>query len=163
VAIETFAVGPHSATWNATALGLTKDGYRISHDLKHAEISESDLYGDSMLDTIWRGANVACNFTLLAFSKGTTPFSAFSGALYTLWTTAKPIGTLGSDVAQAFVMTATANTPAAAAPATITAAKAIVAPNFSTEHLYDSRLRDLPMRFQFLPYLSTNIIFAVTT
>lgn len=164
MALETFAVGPYAGTWSAASLGITEGGYTITHDQKAEAIEESDLYGATMLDFIWRGANVFCDFTVLAFTKGSPVLTPFVAGLYTVWSTAKPVGTLASDNAAALVLTATANTPAATTgPATLTANKAIVAPNFSTAHLYDSRLRKLPLRMQFIPYSSTNIIFATTT
>jgi hypothetical protein len=167
VAIETFAVGSYAATYDGTSTGLTKDGYRITHDQKSEVIDKSDLYGDMMLDAIWRGANVSCEYTCLAFTKGTPVLTAFQASLYSAWSSTTPMGRLFSDLAKALVLTVTANTPAAAVgvgPATLTATKAILAPNYSTTHLYDNRLRELPLRVQFLPYSSTGtLIFAATT
>lgn len=165
--VGAFITGPYSATYNAVGVGLSKDGYRIMHDFKAEVIDKSDLYGDTMLDYITRGANVMCNFTLIEFNKGTPILNPYTAALYRAWATATPVGRLGSDLAQAFVMTVVANTTAAGAglgPASITAGKAILAPNYSAEHLYDARLRDIPLRMQFLPYDSSgNLVFAVTT
>lgn len=165
MAIEDFAVGSYAATYNATSTGLTKDGYRITHDQKADTIQQSDLYGDTMLDYIWRGANVTCDFTCLAFTKGVPVLNPFTAALYQLWAAAQPMGRLASDLALPLVLTATANTPAATlGPATLTATNAILAPNYSTTHLNDNRLRELPLRLQFLPYTSgAVIIFAATT
>ena len=165
MAIEIFAVGPYSGTWNAVALGLTEGGYTITHSMKAEEINQSDLYGRTMLDYIWVGADVSCEFTCLAFTKGTPVLNPYTASLYQLWSTAKPIGTLASDLALPLVLTATANTPAATlGPATLTATKAVLAPNYSSTHLYDAKLRKLPLRLQFLPYTSSStLIFAATT
>lgn len=163
--IDNFTAGSYAATYNATGVGITDDGFRITHDQKAEVIDKSDLYGDTMLDAIWRGANVSCAYTCKAFNKGTPVLNPFTAALYEVWASGTPQGRLFSDLAQVFVMTATANTPAAInGPATLTASKAILAPNFSTEHLYDNRLRQLPLRMQFLPYTSTGkLIFAALT
>ena len=165
--IETFAVGSYAATYNSTSTGITKDGYRITHDQKADIIQQSDLYGDTMLDYIWRGANVTCDFTCLAFTKGVPVLNPFTASLYQLWAAASPMGRLASDLALPLVLTVTANTPAAGAgigPSTLTATEAILAPNYSATHLYDNRLRELPLRMQFLPYTSTGtLIFAATT
>lgn len=55
------------------------------------------------------------------------------------------------------VLTATPNTPAAAAPASLTATASILAPNFDARLLFDSRLREVPVRLQLLPFSSTGI------
>lgn len=163
--IEDFATGPYSGTYNAIALGLTEGGYTITHNQKAEEIAQSDLYGRTMLDYIWVGADVSCEFSLLAFTKGVAPLNPFTAALYRVWNAATPVGTLASNMAKAMVLTATANTPAAAlGPATLTAGLSILAPNYSASHLYDSKLRKLPLRMQFLPYTSGgSLVFAVTT
>lgn len=165
MAIETFTSGPYAATYNAVSTGITKSGYEITYDHKSEEIAESDLYGMAMLDTINRGANVSCDFTCLAYTKGTAVLNPFTSTLFQLWTAAGPIGRLGSDAALALVLTATANTPAATnGPVTLTASKSIIAPNFSTKFLMDSQLRTLPLKLQFLPYTSSStLIFCATT
>jgi len=87
--------------------------------------------------------------------------------VYTMHTTAAPAGRLASDIAKALVLTAVANTPAAAGgPATLTGAKAIIAPGFNTKQLFESRLRKIPVKMQFLPYVAadaTSIIWALQT
>jgi hypothetical protein len=69
-----------------------------------------------------------------------------------LLTTAAPLGRLLSDVAVPHVLTSTPNTPAAAAPASVTGVKAILAPNQSARLLFNSKLRKVPVRLQYLPY-----------
>lgn len=126
-------------------------------------IDESDAYGNATIDYIYRGGNCYCQFDSKAYKAGSTsPFWPW-GAMGVMVTTAAPIGRLASAVASAFVLTAVANTPAAAAPATLTATKAILAPNFSGDLLFNSKLRRVPVRLQFLPYVSTDTIwFALT-
>ena len=165
--IEEFVVGSYAATYNGTSTGITREGYRITHDRKAETIESSDLYGKMMLDAIEQGANVTCEFNAMAFIKGLPVLNNFTGSLYQAWAAASPMGRLFSDMAKAWVMTVTANTPAAGAglgPATLTASKAILAPNYSATHLYDNRLRELPLRLQFLPYTSSStLIFWSTT
>jgi hypothetical protein len=166
MAVEQFVVGSYAATYDGTSTGITRNGYRITHDQKAEAIEQSDVYGKTMLDAIWQGANVSCEFTCMAFVKGLPVLNPFTAALFTLWTTANPMGRLFSDLAKALVLTVTANTPAAAVgvgPSTLTASKAILAPNYSATYAYDNTLRELPLRLQFLPYTSTGLIFAATT
>lgn len=121
-------------------------------------INESDAYGQACIDWIYRGGNAFLQFTSRAYKAGViTPFWPW-GAMGVMATTAAPVGRLASAVAGAMVITAAANTPAAAAPATLTGAKAILAPNFDGRLLYDSRLRDVPVRMQLLPSDSSGTV-----
>lgn len=165
MALETFIVGAYTGTWNAVALGLSESGYEISTSLKQEAIDKSDAYGDATLDYIYRGGDVMCDFTMLSSSKAASVMWPWGANIWTMVTTTTgPIGRLASDLAQALVLTSTAGTPAAAAPATLTAAKAIIAPGFNTKMLFDSRLRKVPIRQQFLPYVSAStVIWAVQT
>lgn len=163
--VEDFAVGPYAGTYNAVALGLTEGGYTITHNMKGDEIAQSDLYGRTMLDYIWVGADVTCEFTCLAFTKGVPVLNPYTAALYRVWNSATPIGRLASGLSLPLVLTATASTPAATlGPVTLTATQAVLAPNYSASHLYDSKLRKLPLRMQFLPYTNSgSLVFAITT
>lgn len=165
--VEQFVVGSYAATYNGTGTGITENGYRLTHDQKAEGIEQSDLYGKTMLDAIWQGANVSIEFTCLAFVKGMPVLNPFTASLYQLWAAANPMGRLFSDMAKALVMTVTANTPAAAVgvgPATLTANLAILAPNYSATYAFDNTLKKLPLRLQLLPYSSSStLIFAATT
>lgn len=161
--IDTVAAGRYSATYNSVDVGITQTGYELSLESKWQEITPTDAFGDSIIDGVFRGGNCYCQFEGMAYKAGAiTPFWPW-GALGILATTAAPIGRLASDVASAFVLTATAATPAATIPATLTASKAILAPNNPAKLLFDSRLRTVPIRLQFLPYLSTDHKFFSTT
>jgi len=103
----------------------------------------------------FRGGNVSLQFESKAFKAGSiTPFWPW-GALGVLYTAAAPIARLASNVAQAMVLSSTANTPAAASPASLTGSKAILAPNSSARLLYNSKLRHVPVRLALLPTDST--------
>ena len=161
--IDTVAAGRYSATYNSVDVGITQTGYEISLESKWQEITPTDAFGDTIIDGVFRGGNCYCQFEGMAYKAGAiTPFWPW-GALGILATTAAPIGRLASDVALAFVMTDTDATPAATIPATLTASKAILAPNNPAKLLFDSRLRTVPIRLQFLPYLSTDHKFFSTT
>jgi hypothetical protein len=190
MAIESFSAGQLTATYNSTALGLTDGGYTLRHEIKQENIDRSDAYGDSLLDYVARGANVMCDFTMLSWFRavnltgnaapavGTDPaiMWPFSSNLYALNTAAAPVGRLASDMAKALVLTHVANTPSmsaagyafgpganVAAADVLTANLAIVAPGFNVSHLYDSRVRKVEMRMQFLPYSSGgSVIWAAT-
>lgn len=162
--LDTFISGAYTSTYNAVSPGITEEGFKITQELKQEVIDQSDAHGDATLDYVYRGGNAFCMFDCKAYKAGsTTPFWPWATALGLMSTAAAPIGRLASDVAVSFVLTSVANTPAAAAPATLTATKAILAPNFSGDLLFNSKLRRVPIRLQFLPYLSTNHLwFALT-
>jgi hypothetical protein len=75
-----------------------------------------------------------------------------------------PIGIRASDVASAVVLTSTPNTPAATAPATLTATYAILAPGQQSTLLFNSKLRRVPIFLQLLPYTSgSNVVWYSST
>jgi hypothetical protein len=158
MALDTFIAGRYAGTYNAVDVGITDDGYTLQQELMQEVIDESDAFGGTMLDYIYRGGNAFMRFTSKAYKPGSvSPFWPF-GALGVGMTTAAPIGRLASNIAAAMVLTAVANTPAAAAPASLTASLAILAPNYSGELLYNSKLRKVPVRLQFLPSVSTGTL-----
>jgi hypothetical protein len=77
------------------------------------------------------------------------------GSLGVIFTAAAPIARLASAVAAAMVLTSTANTPAAASPASLTGSLSILAPNYPGSLLFDSRLREVPVRLALLPSVNS--------
>lgn len=169
MALAFFLSGAYAGAYNAVAIGPTDGGYEISHEVKQENIDKSDVFGDTLLDYVWRGGNVTCDFTAKTVGSAAGNYSnvailwPFGGTQATLMAAATPIGRLASDIASAFVLTSTANTPAAATPATLTCTKAIIAPGYNTKMLYTSQLRQLPLRLQFLPTLNAGIVSFYTT
>ena len=128
----------------------------MQQDSSAALVNQTDAFGDSVIDWGYRGGNVFLQFIGKAYKAGAiTPFWPW-GTLGKLSTASAPIGRLASDVASAMVLTSTAATPAVATPATITASKSILAPNNPATLLYNSELRNVPIRLQLLPYLSSS-------
>lgn len=155
MALDTFVAGRYAGTFNAVDVGITRDGYVLEQESRQEVIDETDLYGGSVIDAVYRGGNCFLRFDSKAYKAGSiTPFWPW-GALGVLFTTAAPIGRLATDVASAMVLTATAGTPAAAAPATLTAPDAILAPNSSAALLFNSKVREVPVRLQLFPYDAT--------
>jgi hypothetical protein len=145
--LDTFIAGRYSSTYNSVDTGISETGYEIQFESKAREIAESDAYGESIIDIIYRGGNHYCQFTSLAYKAGSTsPFWPW-GSLGVMGV----IGRIGSNVASAHVLTAVAGTPAAAAPASVTAAGAILAPNSPARLLFNSVLRTVPVRLLYLP------------
>jgi len=139
-------------------VGITDDGFELEQSSNADMIDSSDAYGDSILDWVYRGGDVSLTFLSKAYKAGAiTPFWPW-GAMGVMLTGAAPLGRLASDVAKAMLLTATASTPAAAAPATLTGSLAILAPNSPAKLLYNSKLRQVPIKLQFLPSLSSGTV-----
>lgn len=135
------------------------EGYELLLDPKHQLVNRSDAYGDTLIDTIVRGADWSLVCEAMEYKAG--PIAAV-GQIASMGTLGI-IGRLGSDIAQALVLTATAGTPAATTPATLTASKALLAPNANPRILFNSELRRVPLRFALLPYDSSGIKFFTMT
>lgn len=128
-------------------------------------IDETDLYGMSTIDAVVRGGDAFYQANFREYKAGSlTQFTTpFGGTLGLLVNAANPIGVLASGLAKALVLTSTTGTPAAAAPATLTASKALLAENYPVKLLFDSRLREVPIRMRLYPYVSTDTIWFSTT
>jgi hypothetical protein len=163
MALDTFVAGRYSGTYNAVDVGITRDGYNLEQESSGEVLDETDAYGGSVIEAVYRGGSCFLSFTAKAYKAGsTTPFWPW-GALGVMSTAAAPIGRLATDVASAMVLTATAATPAATAPATLTATKAILASNGSASLLFNSKVREVPVRLQLYPYVSTNVVWFILT
>ena len=128
-------------------LGITEDGYEITYTPHAEQINQSDAYGATLIDLVFRGVDVSIMLNSLEYKTG--PKSAIWpwGTLGTMGV----IGRLGSAISLSLVLTATASTPAAAEPATLTAARSILAPENNVNLLFTSKLRRVPIRFVCLP------------
>jgi hypothetical protein len=161
MALDTFIAGRYSNTYNGTDTGITEQGYELQVEFGSEDIAESDAYGTSLIDWVYRGGKTYLQSESLAYKAGSiTPFFPWNGTVGRMGI----VGRLASDVALATVLTATAGTPAAATPATLTASKSLLAPNNPARLLFNSKLRKVPIRLALLPYDSGgNIIWFSTT
>lgn len=147
MALETLIAGPYSGTYNSVDVGVTENGYEIQQESSVQDITPTDLYGDTVIDSVYRGGNVFLQFESKAYKTGSiTPF--WPWAALGLHGTS---GRLGSNVASAMVLTAKAGTTASTTPATLTGSKSILAPNSPARLLYSSVLRTVPVRLRVYP------------
>jgi len=141
------------------------------------DIGETDAWGQTVIDGIWRGGNCFLQFVSTAYKAGSLgafwPWGgqlAGAGALGILVDDSiaapnkLPIGTLATNHALPLVLTAAAGTPAAATPATLTATKALLAKNNNGRLLFNSKLRDVPVRLRLYPVTASSVtkFFATT-
>lgn len=153
--------GAYTGTYNSVDVGFTLDGFRYGVDWKAEMINQSDLFGDTLIDMVYRGGDAQMTFTSRTFKAGAlTPFWPWGqavSAIGQIFSDALPIGRMARDVAAALVLTGKAATPAVdSTPSldSLTASKAILAPNTRGELLFDSKARNVPMVLQLLPYES---------
>jgi hypothetical protein len=178
VSLESFIAGRYSGTWNAVDVGITEEGYELFQDT-HAElVNQTDAFGESLIDWVWRGGSVYMMLRSLAAKPGAiTPFYPYGGSttvqgLGTLFNpgvagTPFPIGSLASDLAKAMVLTATASTPATGVGAgvggviinTLTAALSLLKPGSNLSLLFNSKLRKVPLALQILPKSNAGPIY----
>jgi hypothetical protein len=145
--------GRYTATWNAVALGImygddpgiptivTRNMVRL--------IDNTDRGGDMVMGGVYRGVRGRALMRCLEAYK--------AGVLAAKWPWGADgkVGVIGRDpydLAQALVLTAMAGTPAATKPASLTASKAVIAPDVDIKDTYGPILREVPLEFLLMPY-----------
>lgn len=165
--IDSPAAGRYSGTFNSVDVGVTEDGYELEMGSSAEMIERTDAFGGAAIDAIYRGGNAFLAYTSLAYKAGSiTPFWPWAGGtLGKMADATYVIGRLASDVASAMVLTVVTATPAdATGPDTLTASKAILAPNSPNRIQFTSMLRKVPTRLQLFPYASSaNFLWFSTT
>lgn len=179
IALESFVAGAYSSTYDpvgavaATDMGVMEGGYEITAQVGAELIGETDKYGATVVDEVFRGYQsvaLQCNaleyvagVLLAAFPYATGTIPGLGDIPMTGYLDVGVVARLASAVAGAVILTATANTPAATAPATLTASKAIIHESFDVKLVFDSKLRKIPLRFRLLPFLDTQVKFFSVT
>lgn len=162
-----FIAGRYDGTWDAVALGMTRNGFEIMVTPNYEQINDSDLGGESLLDLIYLGANCTVRCECKEYATGAvSPFWPFTGAatavggssngLGRAFSSTYPVGRLASDLAKALVLTVAANTPAAGGgtgkPTSLTGTYSILAPGQNGQLMMNPKLRHIPLFMQLLPY-----------
>ncbi len=155
MALGTFISGAYTGTFNSAALGITEDGYALQSEPKSEVINKSDVYGDATIDAIHRGVDWFVQTEFMEYKAGPLSVWAFWQSAIGVQGT---IGVLASSLAFPLVLTATAGTPAAATPATLTGLLAMLAPGSNPMAQFVSRLRTIPVRMQLLPSVVSTVL-----
>jgi hypothetical protein len=167
VGLGTFVAGRYTGTYNSVDLGIMEGGYEISWAISMENIDNTDAYGDTVIDQVLRGMNVFAQWNAKEYKAGPLAAATPLSTLPPTGTSSLKLGLIGrlaTDVAATLVLSATAGTPAATSPASLTAAEAILAEGYDVRLLFDSRHRKVPVRMRLLPYTaSTDTIFFSTT
>jgi hypothetical protein len=159
MALGTFAPGVHAATFNGQDCGLTtSQGWRLRYRPSVKKIQDTNAYGDTLIDGIFRGYQgvqllVTFKEWIAAVKAAINPYGTAVGGNMTFDGIQGQIGLLSSDLAKVLILTAQANSPAAATGTTpLTANKAILSPENDVEILFGPDERDIPVVFDLLLY-----------
>ena len=157
----TFIAGRYTAAYATVDIGITGKGYELQCDFEMEDVGESDAYGMTVIDGIFRGGQCHFQFECLAYKAPTIamfwPWGgalAAAGVLGTLVNPGAgnvPIGVLASDHARALALASVLGTPAVASPATVSTTKALIAKNNNGKLLFNSTLRNVPIRMRSYP------------
>lgn len=139
MSLGTFVAGRYSGARGGSDLGITEQGWEVGWQTAFEDVQESDKFGAMLIESVYRGVtNVSVTLVALEY------LASVMGAAWP-GTLGQPgvIGRLATAMAASLVLTATANTPAAASPATLTAARTLVLPQ-SVRMAMNSKLRKIP-------------------
>lgn len=120
-------------------------------------INQSDAYGMTLVEAIYRGQNWKCRFRGLEFNKTglLTLLQMFgqTGSIGTLTPQLVNIGDRWTKYNQAMVLTAILGNPPTM-PQSLTALSAGFTPEQSSQFNLTSKLREFPLEVSFFPYTS---------
>lgn len=151
--------GNYQMTWGGSSVGQVKDGIVLSGQPSFTQ-ELADLYGDLIIDGVYRGVNYFLRFTIVEHN------AQIVDMMHPFATLGTPglAGRFIQDIAKAVVMTPTASTPAASStPAwnTITASKCIPMTGFSNDVNFATRQREFPIYLLCLPWSDSGTIRCV--
>jgi hypothetical protein len=147
--------GAYTGVYNSLAIGiLNDDGYVLSFVAKGQDINDTDQYGMTLIEGIYRGIDWRIRYRTKEWNTGVQAAFQIYGAAGTNPSPALGLGIIGrkySAIALALVLTATTGTPSAATPATLTASLALLAPNSNVDWAFTSKVREVPIEHICLP------------
>lgn len=160
--VETIA-GPYNGAYNSQTVGLTEGGMQVRFRPEKQLVNKSHLYGDTILDSIYTGMNAMLTFRCIEFAKAIAygmawPFGAQNSGNVPVQGYLGKVGMMdvGSNLTKAMILTAVAGTTAAAAPASLTASKSILAENADIDYMLAPVQRTVPIALRLYPYTTTN-------
>lgn len=157
--MSNFVAGPYTATYDGVALGLTTQGFTLSHEFFKRLIT-GDVFGDGPVNAIYRGRAQFVEFeSLEAENAGvlalTEPYGAgtqlVSGVIGQFDQTSGDC----TGVSKALVLTKVAGS--CATPATVSFPLSVLAEGYPVRALYGQDLRTIPLRLRVYPNDSTGI------
>lgn len=172
-----FVAGAYTGAWNAQNLGLVRKGFEIRSRISKNIVTDSQIYGDTVLDAVYNGQNMFIGFTMMEFTKAILVglFNCYSYGASSVPSASMSkanMGQLGvvglmdvgSLLVKSLVLTAVAGSTAATSPATVTANQSILAEDSDINYMLSLENRELPLVLRLYPYtISTlDVFFSVT-
>lgn len=162
MALGSFVAGAYSSTYDppggvaAADMGIMEEGYELSARVAKERIGQTDKFGGMFIDAVYQGiAEFLIQANGIEWKAGLLaaqyPYGAAVPASGAAYIGPGVIGRLDSAVAGVMILSATSGTPAAAAPASVTATYAIITEQ-AVRIILTSKLRKLPGQWQCLPY-----------
>ena len=150
------AAGPYTGTYDAVDFGEVEDVYTQS-DIMTSEPVQSQRYGGSTIDGVYRGRNV---FMAITFKFWTTTTRAiFNPYDTTDLGSSGIIGRMNSDIAKQIILTAVPGTTAQTeGPSVRTFPLALYSPEHNMETRFGAVQRDVAIVFQIYPTISSGIL-----
>ena len=153
MSIVAVVAGAYTGTYNSNPLAYTRRGWNVNFAQKVERIEESDLYGETLIDEVYRGGTITIDTICRVYSTNVTAaLQPWGGAVGQVYTSARPIGQLASaqnaGAGNALVLTVVSSTPAVGNINTLTA-KVIIAAD-QLQIMLNSQARDVPVRFDVL-------------
>ena len=160
--------GPYVGTWAALPLGiLNDDGFELACTIQGQEVNETDTYGLTLTEAIYRGQNWRCRMRGLEWNRtgllSILQMFGQTGAVGTFTPMLLNIGNRWTSFCFPLVLTSVLGNPPAT-PASITAVNAGFAPNSQSAFDLTSKVREMPLELTLIPYTSSgfNIPFSTT-
>jgi hypothetical protein len=160
--------GPYVGKWNDFLLGTQNDdGFVLMGQFTGQPVDQSDTFGMTLVEAIWRGLNWRMRFQGLEFNKpgilaSMQAFGSTGLPSTTLTPTLGSIGNRYSLFAQTLVLTAILGNPPTM-PQGLTALGAIVAPQSNVNYIMTSKVREAPFEMVLLPSVVNGSNVSFTT
>lgn len=160
MALETIVAGPYTGAYSGSDVGIVENGFNLRSTIAKQQILGGNGYGESVIDSVYLGANWFMQFVGMEYSSAVAAFWTY-GALGVHGL----VGRLdyGSSIAAAMVITAVAGTTAAAAPASLTSSQSIMDENINSELSFSPRARFVPITLRLYPYDNSGTVVWFTT
>lgn len=151
--------GPYIGSWDGFPLGtLSDDGYEMRCTVQGQEVNETDAYGQTLVEGIYRGQNWRVLLRGLEWEEGLVNALQMFGQSAVSSGNLKPalqnIGDRWSSYCKSLVLTAILGNPPTV-PQIITALNSGLAPQFQSAFNLTSKVRELPLEMVLLPYQVT--------
>ena len=151
--------GPYVGTWGGNKIGtLSDDGYELACTIQGQEVNETDAYGMTLVEAIYRGQNWRARLRGLEWLQGMLNALQMFGQ----FDLAKPlspeitvVGDRWTRYCAPMVLNAIiTGVGSPTTPLSLTATNSGIAPNSQSAFNMTSKVRELPLELCLIPYAS---------